>query len=228
MTVFWTILFGIAVILASPFDFKNGRILGFIVRYWAITIFKTMGIKIRINGIENLDISKNYIFASNHASSLDIPLLLGFLPFWVVPISKIELKWVPFLGWAMQAAGHVFVDRRDHDRAMMSIEKINESLLKIPRSILIFPEGSRTNDGKVKQFKSGGLGLGISAQISIVPIAIGGTFESLNKNSTKFLKKLLTKNIGKPISTEIFENKDRKKLTKIVYEQVKKIKYETT
>ena len=227
MTAFWTILFGIAVILVSPFDFKNGRILGFIVRYWAKTIFKTMGIKIRINGLENLDISKNYIFASNHASSLDIPLLLGFLPFWVVPISKIELKWVPFLGWAMQAAGHVFVDRRDHDRAMMSIEKINESLLKIPRSILIFPEGSRTNDGAVKQFKSGGLGLGISTQISIVPIAIGGTFESLNKNSTKFLKKLLTINIGNPISTEIFENKDRKKLTKIVYEQVKKIKYET-
>ena len=187
-----------------------------------------MGIKTEITGLDNLDISKNYVFASNHASSLDIPLLLGFLPFWIVPISKIELKWIPFLGWAMQAAGHVFVDRRDHDRAMLSIEKINKSLLKTPRSILIFPEGSRTNDGDVKRFKSGGLSLGISTQIPIVPIAVNGTFESLNKNSTKFVKKLLTINIGSPIKTKTFKNKDRKKLTKIVYHEVKKIKYECT
>ena len=228
VTAFWTIIFGIAVILVSPFDFKKGKILGFIVRCWAKTIFKTMGIKTEITGLENLDTSKNYIFASNHASSLDIPLLLGFLPFWIVPISKIELKWIPFLGWAMQAAGHVFVDRRDHDRAMLSIEKINKSLLTTPRSILIFPEGSRTNDGSVKRFKSGGLGLGISTQMPIVPIAIDGTFESLNKNSTKFIKKLLTINIGSPITTKTFKNKDRKKLTKIVYDEVKKIKYECT
>ena len=187
-----------------------------------------MGIKTEITGLENLDISKNYIFASNHASSLDIPLLLGFLPFWIVPISKIELKWIPFLGWAMQAAGHVFVDRRDHDRAMLSIEKINKSLLKTPRSILIFPEGSRTNDGGVKRFKSGGLSLGISTQMPIVPVAIDGTFESLNKNSTKFIKKLLTITIGCPITTKTFKDKDRKKLTKIVYDEVKKIKYERT
>ena len=228
MTAFWTIIFGIAVILVSLFDFKKGKILGIIVRYWAKTIFKTMGIKTEISGLENLDISKNYIFASNHASSLDIPLLLGFLPFWIVPISKIELKWIPFLGWAMQAAGHVFVDRRNHDRAMLSIEKINKSLLQTPRSLLIFPEGSRTNDGDVKRFKSGGLSLGISTQMPIVPIAIDGTFESLNKNSTKFIKKLLAIKIGSPIETKTFKNKDRKKLTKIVYDKVKKIKYECT
>ena len=124
--------------MASPFDFKKGKILGFIVRCWAKTIFKTMGIKTEITGLENLDTSKNYIFASNHASSLDIPLLLGFLPFWIVPISKIELKWIPFLGWAMQAAGHVFVDRRDHDRAMLSIEKINKSSKLLLNSISLF------------------------------------------------------------------------------------------
>ena len=128
----------------------------------------------------------------------------------------------------MQAAGHVFVDRRDHDRAMLSIEKINKSLLNTPRSILIFPEGSRTNDGDVKRFKSGGLGLGISTQMPIVPIAIDGTFESLNKNSTKFIKKLLIINIGSPVITKTFKDQDRKKLTKIVYDEVTKIKNEHT
>ena len=93
----------------------------------------------------------------------------------------------PFLGWAMQAAGHVFVDRRDHEKAMLSIAKIKNSLLKNPRSILIFPEGSRTNDGKVNQFKTGGLSIGISTKISIVPVAIEGTFESLSKHSKNLL-----------------------------------------
>ncbi|GIQ98617.1 hypothetical protein CM15mP5_0520 [bacterium] len=226
VTIFWTILFGVAVILFSPFDYKKGRILGFIVKYWAKTIFKTMNINVRVIGLDKLDRNADYIFAPNHASSLDIPLILGFLPFWIVPISKIELKWIPFLGWAMQAAGHVFVDRRDHEKAMVSINKIKNSLLKNPRSILIFPEGSRTNDGKVNQFKTGGLSIGISTKISIVPVAIEGTFESLSKHSKKFVNKLLTINIGSPVDTRKYSLDDRKDLAIIVNSKVKKLKNE--
>ena len=226
VTIFWTILFGVAVILFSPFDYKKGRILGFIIKYWAKTIFKTMNINVRVIGLDKLDRNADYIFAPNHASSLDIPLILGFLPFWIVPISKIELKWIPFLGWAMQAAGHVFVDRRDHEKAMLSIAKIKNSLLKNPRSILIFPEGSRTNDGKVNQFKTGGLSIGISTKISIVPVAIEGTFESLSKHSKKFVNKLLTINIGSPIDTRKYSLDDRKDLAIIVNSEVKKLKNE--
>ena len=226
VTIFWTILFGLAVILFSPFDYKKGRILGFIVKYWAKTIFKTMNINVRVIGLDKLDRNADYIFAPNHASSLDIPLILGFLPFWIVPISKIELKWIPFLGWAMQAAGHVFVDRRDHEKAMLSIAKIKNSLLKNPRSILIFPEGSRTNDGKVNQFKTGGLSIGISTKISIVPVAIEGTFESLSKHSKKFVNKLLTINIGSPVDTRKYSLDDRKDLAIIVNSEVKKLKNE--
>ena len=226
VTIFWTILFGVAVILFSPFDYKKGKILGFIVKYWAKTIFKTMNINVRVVGLDKLNRNADYIFAPNHASSLDIPLILGFLPFWIVPISKIELKWIPFLGWAMQAAGHVFVDRRDHEKAMLSIAKIKNSLLKNPRSILIFPEGSRTNDGKVNQFKTGGLSIGISTKISIVPVAIDGTFESLSKHSKKFVNKLLTINIGSPVDTRKYSLDDRKDLAIIVNSEVKKLKNE--
>ena len=226
VTIFWTISFGVAVILFSPFDYKKGRILGFIVKYWAKSIFKTMNINVRVIGLDKLDRNADYIFAPNHASSLDIPLILGFLPFWIVPISKIELKWIPFLGWAMQAAGHVFVDRRDHEKAMLSIDKIKNSLLKNPRSILIFPEGSRTNDGKVNQFKTGGLSIGISTKISIVPVAIEGTFDSLSKHSKKFVNKLLTINIGSPVDTRKYSLDDRKDLAIIVNSEVKKLKNE--
>ena len=227
VTIFWTISFGIAVILFSPFDYKKGRILGCIVKYWAKTIFITMNINVRVIGLDRLDRNADYIFAPNHASSLDIPLILGFLPFWIVPISKIELKWIPFLGWAMQAAGHVFVDRRDHEKAMLSINKIKDSLMNNPRSVLIFPEGSRTNDGKVNQFKTGGLSIGISTKIAIVPIAIDGTFESLSKHSKKFVNKLLTINIGSPIDTRKYCLDDRKDLANFVNTEVKKLKNES-
>ena len=223
-TVFWTIIFGIIMILAFPFDFTKGRILSKIVKSWARTIFFSVGIKIRIIGLENLDRLKNYIFAANHSASLDIPLMLGYIPFWIVPISKIELKWIPFLGWAMQMAGHVFIDRKNHERAMASLSNIKTSLLKTPRSILLFPEGSRTNDGQIKEFKSGGLSLGISTGIPIVPVAIIGTFESLGKESTSFKNNLLTVKIGSPIDTNEYIENDRKILSKLVYERVKKLK----
>jgi len=223
-TVFWTIFFGIITILTFPFDFTKGRILSKIVKSWARIIFFSVGVKIQILGLENLDSLKNYIFAANHSSSLDIPLMLGYIPFWIVPISKIELKWIPFLGWAMQMAGHVFVDRSNHERAMASLSNIKASLLKNPRSILLFPEGSRTNDGQIKPFKSGGLSLGISTGIPIVPVAIIGTFESLGKESTSFKNNLLTVKIGSPIDTNEYIENDRNILSKLVYQRVKELK----
>ena len=224
VTVFWTIIFGIVTILAFPFDFTNGRILSKIVKYWARAIFFSASVKIKIMGLDNLDTLKNYIFAANHSSSLDIPLMLGFIPFWIVPVSKIELKWIPFLGWAMQMAGHIFIDRRNHERAIATISETKESLLETPRSILLFPEGSRTNDGNIQPFKSGGISLGISTGMPIVPVALIGTFESLNKKSNKFKKKLLTISIGNPIDTKGYEEADRKLLSELVYKRVKELK----
>mgnify|MGYP003731647329 CR=1 FL=1 len=91
-------------------------------------------------------------------------------------------------------------------------------------SILLFPEGSRSNDGQIKPFKSGGLGLGISTGLPIVPVAIIGTFESLGKESTSFENNLLTVQIGSPIDTNEYIENDRKILSKLVYERVKELK----
>ena len=212
------------MIIVFPFDFTKGKILSKIVKSWARIIFFSAGIKTKIIGLENLDSSKHYIFAANHSSSLDIPLMLGYIPFWIVPISKIELKWIPFLGWAMQMAGHVFVDRSKHERAMSSIKSIKNSLLKRPRSILLFPEGFRTKDGQVNQFKSGGLSLGIETKIPIAPVAIIGTYESLKKGSKLFINNLLIIKVGNPIDTRGYNEKDRKILADRVCDRVKELK----
>ena len=170
-----------------------------------------------------MDLNKNYIFAPNHSSSLDIPLMLGFTPLWLVPIAKKELRWIPFLGWAMKLAGHIFIDRSNHDKAMESLNKIKISINKKPRSILIFPEGSRTNNGQLKKFKSGGLTLGIKTGFDIVPVLISGTYKSLKKGSIRFSRNLLTIDFGIPIKIENYSEEQRKSLSEKVFNEVKKM-----
>ena len=89
---------------------------------------------------------------------------------------------------------------------------------------MLFPEGSRTNDGKLKRFKSGGLSLGIETKIAIVPVAIIGTYESLKKDSTSFINNLLIVKIGIPIDTKGYNEKDRKILSNLVHDRVKELK----
>ena len=223
VTVFWTVFFSSIILLSFPFDFTGGRFLNNLIRVWAKLIFASVGIKVKINGLSNLDLNKNYIFAPNHSSSLDIPLMLGFTPLWLVPIAKKELRWIPFLGWAMKLAGHIFIDRSNHDKAMESLNKIKISINKKPRSILIFPEGSRTNNGQLKRFKSGGLTLGIKTGFDIVPVLISGTYRSLKKGSIRFSRNLLTIDFGIPIKIENYSEEQRKSLSEKVFNEVKKM-----
>ena len=193
---------------------------------WGRLILITLRNPYKVKGLDLLDPNENYIFAANHSSSLDIPLLFGCLPYWLVPIAKIELKWIPFLGWAMQAGGHVFIDRNNHEKAMKSMSEIKRSLLAKPRSILLFPEGSRTLNGDIQYFKPGGFLLGIETGMSIVPLAIFGTFQSFKKGSKQFKKHKLLLKVGEPISPSKYLMEDRKQLAKDVRDAVLRLKSE--
>ena len=110
----------------------------------------------------------------------------------MVAISKIELKNIPFLGWAMQAAGHIFVDRRNHSSALESMNKAKKSMTRNPRSVIIFPEGTRSKNGEVLPFKKGGLVLAINLDMEVVPVGIKGTRLLLeNKLTAKDYKLIL-------------------------------------
>ena len=195
--------------------------MGLIARVWAKIILFFSGIPYTINGLENLDTKKNYIFAGNHASGFDILLAFAGLPYWLVSIAKIELRSIPILGWVMRAARHIFVDRSNHDNAIKSLEKAKESLYALPRSVLLFPEGTRTKDGSLGVFKRGGLLLGIQAGIPIVPIAFVGTFDVLEKGSWSLKKLPIELRIGKPITTESFSYETRRDMAERIKESVK-------
>lgn len=223
VTAFWTIILGFIGILCSLFETKKGRILGDFAGIWARLILFFSGISYSVKGLENLKFNKNYIFAGNHASGLDILLAFGGLPFWLVSIAKKELKTIPVLGFVMSKAGHIFVDRKNSERALDSLKKARASLEKNPRSILLFPEGTRTRDGSLGLFKKGGLLLGVELDIPIVPIAFCKTFEALNKGTYKMKNQPIELRIGTPIETSNYSFETRQKLALKIRNEVDRL-----
>lgn len=193
--------------IGSIFE-RKGKLMSFIAINWSKIILKVGKINFNINGLKNIDLRKNYFFVPNHESALDIPLVFASIPMHVVSVAKIELSRIPFFGWSMIAGGHFFVDRSNHKKAMKSIEKARISMNKNPRSVFLFPEGTRSLDGKVGRFKKGGLKLAIDLGVPIVPVGIVGTnqFQSNLKKGLNIGN--IELNIGKPIQTKKIKEKE--------------------
>ena len=221
--IFWTIILCIVGILGSLFEWR-GKFLSWVAQTWSKIILAVSGLKYRVIGLGNLDPTGHYIFAANHESALDIPLAFGGLPFHIVSIAKIELKYIPIFGWAMMAGGHFFVDRTRHKKALNSLNKAKESMAKNPRSIIIFPEGTRSINGEVKPFKKGGLIMALQMGIPVVPIALCGTRNALGKKGLALHRQLLELRIGKPINTQKINYEDRYQFVKNVRKEVVALK----
>ena len=193
--------------IGSLFE-RKGKFMSWIAINWSKIILKVGKINFNINGLKNIDLRKNYFFVPNHESALDIPLVFASIPMHVVSVAKIELSRIPFFGWSMIAGGHFFVDRSNHKKAMRSIEKARISMNKNPRSVFLFPEGTRSLDGKVGRFKKGGLKLAIDLGVPIVPVGIVGTnqFQSNLKKGLNIGN--IELNIGKPIQTKKIKEKE--------------------
>ena len=226
-TIFWTAILGTAGILCSLFESERGKTLGKCANIWAKLILLIGGISFSAEGLKKLDKGKSYVFAGNHASGFDILLAYATLPFWIVSIAKVELRSIFFLGFVMKSAGHVFVDRQNHEKAITSLGEAKRSFLKSPRSILLYPEGTRTIDGSLKRFKAGGLILGAELGLPIVPVYYSGTFELLKRGSFRIKRNQKIKlKIGDPINTNTYDYSKRKELVEVVQKEVSKLSVE--
>ncbi|MAV89594.1 MAG: hypothetical protein CMG05_03285 [Candidatus Marinimicrobia bacterium] len=198
-TVIYTIIFGMSGAIASLFESNKGRIFGHCARIWGKLIVFFSFIPVKIDGLSNLDQKNNYIFCVNHGSMFDIPILFHSLPFWLVPIAKIEVKKIPLLGFVMNAGGHIFVDRSNHERAINSMRLAKDELLKGEKSLMLFPEGSRSKGGNIKPFKRGGLIIAIESGIPVVPIAIINSHKLHKKGTLAVTRANIHVKIGEPI-----------------------------
>ena len=141
-------------------------------RAWAWLILKTTGVRVDVRGIENLDPGRSYVFAANHQSIYDIPIVFVSLPVQLRIIAKESLGRFPFLGWHLQRTGHLLVDRKNPGAGIL---KKMARLVQGARSLIVFPEGTRSADGRVGRFKGGPFLLAIDAQIPVVPVSIAGS-----------------------------------------------------
>jgi 1-acyl-sn-glycerol-3-phosphate acyltransferase len=183
-TFFGTILFGTLAILVSLVS-RTGDSVHLVARVWGRSILWISGVKVRVHGLERLDVGRSVIYMSNHQSNFDIPVFLSALPVQFRWLAKAELFKIPIFGRGMRGAGYISLDRSNRKSAMASLAKAAETI-RDGSSVLIFPEGTRTEDGSLLPFKTGGFILAVDAGVPIVPMAICGTFTILPKGKLRF------------------------------------------
>ena len=220
--IFWTLLFGLSSFFTILLTGKkeNFKFFGVI---WGKTLSFIFNIKLIVKGKHNLQ-NRNYIFASNHASLIDIPLLLIAVNRYTVFIAKSELSKIPIFKSILDRAGFIFVDRKNNDSAVKSMNNLMENIKKIPRSVAIFPEGTRTSDGNLLPFKKGAAIFAINTDIPVVPVAISGTYSWSKKKLFDISQSVISFEFGEPITTENYSFDDRDYLTKKIKTNIKNMK----
>lgn len=171
-----------------------------VARSWARWLLRLVGCRVRVRGGDGLIPGAPYVFASNHTSALDIPALLSVLPKNFRWIAKKELFDIPVFGYAIRRVGYIPIDRGDTRAAVKSLG-MAASRIKDGASVVIFPEGTRSKDGNLLPFKSGGLGLAIRARVPVVPLAITGARKCLPPKSLLIRPGVITVTLGEPIPT---------------------------
>jgi 1-acyl-sn-glycerol-3-phosphate acyltransferase len=180
--VWWLILVPLDALWAFPWTFITGRIDGlYKSAMWIARMgVRIAGVRTKMIGYDQLDLSRKYIFMSNHVSNLDPPLLIPRLPFRVTVMVKKELFKVPILGPAMRLANFVPIDRRNREAAIAGVREAEETVRK-GLHMVVFPEGTRSPDGRLLPFKKGPFYLALETGLPIVPITLLGTERLLPK-----------------------------------------------
>jgi len=214
----YTVVLGIISVPVSLFG-NQGRILHSFARFWSWLIMKTIASPTKVTGLDAIDTSKPHVYAVNHSSALDIPVLYVYLPFEFRIAFKKELLAYPIVGWHLNRSGQICVDQQNPSKSIGSIRAALKSL-KSGMPFVIFPEGGRTPDGEIKPFLPGALFLAIKAQVDVVPVALVGTFELLPMNTYHIKCRPLEMRVGKAISTEGYTLRNMDELSDRVHQAV--------
>ncbi len=188
--------------------FKPGKFTFYVMKVWNTIVAKLMGIKVSLSGLENLKPGASYIITPNHQGVADILAIVSTLPVrfrWVV---KKELFKVPVWGWALWATGAIGIDRSNSTDAIARLNKEKDEKLKDGWSVLIYPEGTRTPDGFLKEFKKGAFMMAVQTGIPILPVVCNGAFKIMPKKMLAFRPGRVKLTICPPILTKGLTEKD--------------------
>ena len=173
----YTIVLGTTSLLSTLFD-RSGNFAHRCARAWAWLILKTTGVRVRVTGLEHLEAGRSYVFAANHQSIYDIPIIFASVPAQLRIVAKESLGRIPFMGWHLRRAGHLLVDRRNPGPDI--VEKMRR-LVGESSSLIVFPEGTRSADGRLGRFKKGSFIVAIDARLPVVPVSVTGSRHVMKK-----------------------------------------------
>jgi 1-acyl-sn-glycerol-3-phosphate acyltransferase len=194
-----TAFLGSACLIVSIFD-KSGRAQHRIARIWARTLVIFAGCSLRIRGVENLRRHPVAVYASNHTSYMDTPVVFAALPFQFRILAKKELWPIAFIGWYLNRSGQIPIDT-NNPRATLSSLGVAVKALRSGMPLFVFPEGGRTTTGNLQNLLSGAAYLAIRAQVPLVPIALSGVYDLLPIHTRHLYPGELTLTAGEAIDT---------------------------
>jgi len=198
LATFFTSLLAILYLVVFGGSARKAQILP---RTWAKIILAASGVKVQVEGLENIERNRPYIFAANHSSQFDIFALQGCVDFDFRWLAKKELFQVPLFGRAMQLAGYISIDRSHGREALKSLKEAAERIAA-GTSVILFPEGTRSLDGRLHEFKSGGMVLAIKSGVPVVPVGISGTHAILPKGRLLAKPGRVIIRVGSPVETK--------------------------
>jgi 1-acyl-sn-glycerol-3-phosphate acyltransferase len=195
----YTAICGSLSLFASLWD-RSGRVQHRLAQAWARGCVKISGARLTVRGAENLHKHPVAVYAANHTSYMDTPVIFSTLPFQFRILAKKELWTMPFIGWHLNRSGQIPVDTVSPNATVSSLGA-GVRALRAGMPLFVFPEGSRTPDGRMQPFLAGAAFLAIRSQVPIVPIALSGVYDLLPMHTRHFYPGEITMNVGEPIPT---------------------------
>jgi 1-acyl-sn-glycerol-3-phosphate acyltransferase len=210
--------FGCISLVVGLWD-KSGRQQHAIARLWARTLLLISLSSVKIIGAEKLHVHETAVYASNHLSYMDTPVLFARLPFQFRILAKQSLWKVPFIGWYLNHSGQVPVDTKSHRSLIASLNR-GVATLKAGLPLVLFPEGGRAATGQLQTMMSGCAYMAIKAQVPLVPLTLIGTYELLPIHVYALHPRPLLVVVGDPIPTAGLTTRDADALTQRLYDSI--------
>jgi 1-acyl-sn-glycerol-3-phosphate acyltransferase len=218
---FWSF----AVVIIAPAVVTLTRLTGnenFIyvpVRFFVRVGLKLVRVKIVVDGLERLDLARTYVFTPNHQSIIEVPLMVTYLGRNTAFLAKKELFKIPIFGTGMRQIGIIPVDRSNSAAAIESARKATRKL-KSGKSYIVYPEGTRSPDGRPLPFKKGAFLMAMDAGVPVVPITVSGSSRVMPKGKVKVLPGTIRLTIHEPISTAGYSRANVSELVDLVRTRV--------
>lgn len=206
-----TAVLGLAVIGVSHLP-DGGRRAYAIGRFWALANLRALGADIHVRGLEGIDPRGPYVVMANHQSHLDTWAVVAALPMRLSYVMKQELRKIPVFGYGCERLGMIYVERGNRESARRSMARAARAVAA-GTSVVFYPEGTRSRDGTLGPFKTGGFRLALEAHVPILPLSIAGTRNLFPADSWRFRAGRINVAVGAPIPTEGLGPDDRDALT---------------